>query len=366
MAAIAYVDLAAQYAEEREDLLPVVDRLLASGQYIGGEPVERLERRIAEMLGVAHCVALNSGTDALVFALHGLGIGPGDEVITQPNSFIASAAAIAHLGARPVFADVLPDQSIDPDAVERAITPRTKAVMPVHLTGRSCDMNRVNAVARKHGLFVVEDAAQAFLSTFDGKFCGTLGDVGCFSAHPLKNLNACGDAGFITTDRDDVARYAQLVRSHGLVDRNTVAFWGGVSRLDALQAAILDFRLGRAEGLIVRRERNAALYRSNLNRSKVRFPDPRPNCRDTYHTFVICVENRDGLIQHLKTLGIGTAIHYPIPIHLQAPGQELGHKLGDFPETEWQSERILSLPVHQNLSEAQVLQVCDAVNGFYS
>ncbi|UUX48417.1 DegT/DnrJ/EryC1/StrS family aminotransferase [Nisaea acidiphila] len=363
-APISYVDIGAQFAQERDELMPIIEDILKSGMYVGGPWNEKLEAALAKRCGTKHVVTLNSGTDALILALAALGIGHGDEVITPPNSFVASTAVIAHVGATPVFADVLPDQNIDPAEIEKKITPKTKAIMPVHLTGRIADMGPIREIAQRHGLAIIEDAAQSIGSLYDGVPSGALGDVGCFSAHPLKNLNACGDAGFLTTDRDDVAEYARLYRNHGLVDRNTVTRFGSVSRLDAIQAAILHFRLGSMDTVIENRRRNAALYRELLD-PKLAFMPP---CRDiefnTFHTFVIQVDGRDALQAHLGEQGIGTAIHYPVPIHLQPAAEYLGHKAGDFPVTERQSQRILTLPVHQNMTEADVRRVADVVNRF--
>jgi dTDP-4-amino-4,6-dideoxygalactose transaminase len=239
---IPYVNLAAQYAAERDELIPIIDRILATGHWIGGDVIAELESEIAAYCGVKHALALNSGTDALILGLTALDVGPGDEVITPPNSFVASTAAIVHVGARPVFVDVLADQNIDPERVEAAITPRTKAIMPVHLTGRIAEMNAIGRIASRHNLFVIEDAAQSIGSRYAGKGSGAIGHVGCFSTHALKNLNACGDGGVLATNDDAIAERVRLLRNHGLVDRDTATRFGFVSRMDSLQAAILKFR----------------------------------------------------------------------------------------------------------------------------
>jgi dTDP-4-amino-4,6-dideoxygalactose transaminase len=361
---VPYVNLAGQVAEEKAELMPLLERALAAGDHVGGEAVALLEQEIATLCGVRHAIALNSGTDALIFALMALGIGPGDEVITPPNSFIASTAAIVHAGATPVFVDVGPDQNIDPDRIERAITARTRAIMPVHLTGRICDMGAITAIAGRHGLKIVEDAAQSIGSTYHGRHSGALGDVGCFSLHPLKNLNAAGDGGLLVTDDDAVATRVARLRNHGMSDRNTVVEFGYVSRLDTLQAVILRHRLARLPGVIDRRRSNAALYRQLLDRRHVFFPDERPETVDTYHTFVIQVEGRDALKARLAEAGIGTAIHYPVPIHLQPAAARLGYRAGDFPVTEAQAERILTLPVNQFVSEDDIAYVAAEVNDF--
>ena len=362
---VPYVNLPAQYAREKDEILACVDAVFSRGEFVGGGAVERFESEAAEFMGVKHAVGLNSGTDALIFALRLLDIGPGDEVITPPNSFVASTACIAATGATPVFADVQPDQNIDPTAVEAAITPRTKAIMPVHLTGRIADMNRIMAIAEKHRLFVIEDAAQAIGSTYDGKMSGTFGDIGCFSLHPLKNLNAAGDGGLLVTNDAQKARRAKLLRNHGLVDRNRVEEWGTVSRLDTLQAEIASLRLRRLPDVIARRRHNANLYRDLLAEAPVFMPPCRNIEFNTFHTFVVQVDRRDELQKYLTDRGIGTAIHYPIPIHLQDAARPLGHKPGDFPATETQADRILTLPVHDNLSDEDIAYVCEHVRAFY-
>jgi len=361
---IPYVDLAAQWAGERDQLLPVIERVLAEGQWIGGPAVAEFEAAAAALCGVAHAVALNSGTDALALGMAALGIGPGDEVITPPNSFVASTAAIVQVGARPVFVDVGDDQNVDPTLIEQAITERTKAVMPVHLTGRIADMAPILEIAERRGLFVVEDAAQAVGSCYDDRQSGSFGHVGCFSTHPLKNLNACGDGGFLTTDDGAVADAVRALRNHGLVTRDTVARFGQVSRMDSLQAAILTFRLGRLEETIRRRRANAERYRQRLDPAAVFVPPDRACEFNTYHTFVVQLDRRDELQAYLKAEGVGTAIHYPVPIHLQPAAAELGYRAGDFPVAERQAKRILTLPINQTLSAEDVDYVADRVNEF--
>ena len=363
---IPYVNMAGQWAEERDELLPIVERVLAGGHWVGGGgEVERFESAVAELCGARHAVALNSGTDALVFAMAALGVGPGDEVITPPNSFIASTAAIVRLGARPVFADVRPDQNIDPEKIEAAVTSRTKAVMPVHLCGRVADMAPILETAERHGLAVVEDAAQSIGSLYDGRPAGGFGRVGCFSTHPLKNLNACGDGGFLTTDEPEIAEAVRALRNHGLVGRDTVASFGHVSRMDSLQAAILTYRLGRLDEVIRRRRANAALYLERLDPTHVFMPPEGAREFHSYHTFVIQVERREALRAFLRARGIGTAIHYPVPIHLQPAARDLGYAAGDFPRTESQAGRILTLPVNQTLSLDDIAYVADMINEFF-
>ena len=339
---------------------------MSRGQFIGGKEVEQFERAIARYCGVEFAVSLNSGTDALVYALSALGIGPGDEVITPPNSFVASTAAIYRIGARPVFSDVGSDQNIDPSCIESLINKKTRAIMPVHLTGRVSAMPEINELAEKYNLKVIEDAAQAIGSELDGKRAGTLGTVGCFSTHPLKNLNACGDGGFVTTNNRSIADQIRIGRNHGIKDRDTVLRFGHVSRLDAIQAAILSYRLKHLPRIIEKRRTNASIYLSHLNLEHVFVPKEKEGEFNTYHTFVIQAENRDELQNHLRLKGIETAVHYPIPIHLQPAAASLGYSIGDFVVCEAQARRNLSIPIHQYLVEKDVQFVADAVNDFYS
>ena len=358
---IQYVNLSAR-AEERQELLPILDKVFGSGQYIGGQIVEDFERKAASVCEVKHCVALNSGTDALLFGLSVIGVGRGDEVLTPPNSFIASTSAIIHVGATPKFVDVLPDQNMDPSKIEAAITSRTKAIMPVHLTGRMARMDEIEKIAIKHNLLIIEDAAQSIGSKYNNIPSGKWGKVGCFSAHPLKNLNACGDAGFLVTDDDEIASRIRLMRNHGLVDRNVVSQFGFVSRMDAIQAAILLFRLEKLPQLISARRKNAQIYRQNLDPEFIFAPPEGDNEFNSYHTFVIQVENRDRLKKRLEMAGIETSIHYPIPIHLQPAAEKLGYKLGNFPAAEFQAEKILTLPINQFLSPNEISFIAQQVN----
>ncbi len=362
MIKVPYVNLAKQWASEREELLPILDQVMGSGQYIGGPTVEAFEKKAAALCDSKYCVALNSGTDALVLGLAAMGVRRGDEVITPPNSFVASTSAITHIGATPKFVDVLPDQNIDPSKIEAAITSKTKAIMPVHLTGRMAQMDEIKKIADRHNLLIIEDAAQSIGSKYDNIPSGKWGKVGCFSAHPLKNLNACGDAGFLVTDDDEIAENIKLLRNHGLVDRNTVLEFGYVSRMDAIQAAILNFRMEKLNAVSAKRRANAALYSQLLDRSSI-FIAPEISAEfNTYHTFVIQVDNRDRLKKRLEEDGIETSIHYPIPIHLQPAAKRLGYKLGDFPETEMQAERILTLPVNQYLHLDDIALIAERVN----
>ncbi len=363
---IPFVNLVAQWQDDRDELLPIIDTVLGGGQYVGGDEVDKFEKNMAELCQVKYAVALNSGTDALTLSLHLLGVGRGDEVITPPNSFIASTAVIVHLGAKPVFVDVLPDQNIDPGKIEAAITEKTKAIMPVHLTGRICDMDPIMVLAEKYNLAVVEDAAQAIGSKYKGKPSGSIGNVGCFSTHPLKNLNASGDGGFLTTNDEKTYLKAKALRNHGMADRDRVDNFGYVSRMDNLQAAILNYRLKKLDEIIDKRRQNAQSYLEYIEKEEVFIPREKEYEFNTYHTFVIQLKKRNELKEFLIEQGIEAAIHYPTPIHLQPAANELAYKVGDFPVTEKQAEMILTLPVNQSLGQSEIERICAAINDYYN
>ncbi|HUZ81509.1 MAG TPA: DegT/DnrJ/EryC1/StrS family aminotransferase [Gaiellaceae bacterium] len=362
---VPYVDLAAQQVPLRSELLAAVARVLDHGHFILGPEVEAFEEQFAELCGTRFAVGVASGTDALVLALRALDIASGDEVITVPNSFVASAAAIALVGARPVFVDVGDDMNIDPEAIGPAVTPRTRAILPVHLTGRPAAMQRVLEVAARHGLAVVEDCAQAVLAELGGRRVGSFGAVGCFSLHPLKTLGAAGDAGVLTTDDEDLANRFRLLRNIGLATRDDATVWSGNSRLDTLHAAMLLVKLQYLAKWTEARRQNAAAYVEALTgASGLRLPVEKPGERAVYHTFVLRSEVRNELRTHLRSAGIGTAIHYPVPIHLQSIGHTLGYGPGDFPVAERQATEILSIPVHHNLTAAQREFVVEGIRDF--
>jgi len=362
---VSFADLKLRYREEKEELLACVERVLAHGHFVLGDAVSELERRVAEYTGARECVALNSGTDALMMGMMALGIGRGDEVITPPNSFIASTGAIAHIGATPVFADVGDDQNIDPEAIEKRITPRTKAIMAVHWTGRIADMHPILDIAKRHNLLVVEDAAQTMGAYYHGQHGGTFGDVGCFSTHPLKNFNAVGDGGFLLASDEEVAKKVRLYRNHGLEDRDTCVMFGVNSRLDTLHAEILLFRLKRLASVIERRRRNVNLYRRLIEPGHIYIPPCKPHEENAFVLFIVQCDERDRLRGFLRERGVEALVYYATPLHLQPAAAKLGYKKGDFPVAERQAERVLALPHHQHLGEDQVATVAEAVNAFY-
>ncbi len=362
---IPFVSLNLQWKKEKKELLNVIDNTLENDLWVSGKNIEKFEKSIAKLCNTKYAVGLNSGTDALTLALHLLGVRKGDEVITVPNSFIASVAVIVHLGARPIFVDVLPDQTMNPQLLEKIITKKTKAIMPVHLTGRVSEMKEINKIAKKYNIPVVEDAAQCVGSKHYGKPSGSLGSIGCFSAHPLKNLNAIGDSGYLTTNNFGIYKKAKELRSHGMIDRDKVKNFGYVSRMDTLQAAVLNFRLKNLKEVIEKRRKNFELYDKYLDKKNVFFPQEKKYQFNTYHTFVIQVDRRDQLKKFLKSKNIATAIHYPRPIHLQPAAKYLGYKKGSFLCVENQAKRILSLPIHQYLSQKEIKYIADNVNYFF-
>jgi dTDP-4-amino-4,6-dideoxygalactose transaminase len=330
-----------------------------------GAELERFEKRFADFCGTKYALGVANGTDALFLSMKGLGIGSGDEVITAPNSFLASASSIAIAGATPVFADVREDFNLDPACVERAITAKTKAVIAVHLTGRPAPLNELKDICNKHQLHLIEDAAQAVGAMYRGKKVGSFGIAGCFSLHPLKNLAACGDGGMITTNDDALADYLRKARNHGLVNRDECEFWSYNSRLDNLQAALLNVKFGQLETWTNRRREIVGIYHNRLANTQIILPQENEYEHSVYHTYIIQTKDRDALKAYLAEQGVDTKIHYPIPIHLQKAVASLGYKKGDFPVTERQAEQILSLPVFPELTNEQVDYVCEKTLEFF-
>ncbi len=343
-----------------------LENVFNNANFILGKEVEIFEQRFASFCNVKHAIGVNSGTDAIFLALKALGVGSGDEVISVPNSFIATAGAVVATGATPVFVDVGRDYNINPYLIESVITKRTKAILPVHLTGNPAELDVISNIASKYNLSIVEDAAQAVGAVYRLKKVGSFG-IGCFSLHPLKNLNVCGDGGVITTDSDDIFEKIRLLRNHGLINRDEAIMWGYNSRLDTIQAAIALQGLDELEQITEKRIKNALLYDELLSDLEecIILPPRRDYVRQVFHTYVIEVEKRNELILYLKERGVETKIHYPIPIHLQKAAEVLGYKKGDFPICEEQSRRIISFPIHQYLKEDDILRISEYIHKFY-
>ncbi|MSO46117.1 MAG: DegT/DnrJ/EryC1/StrS family aminotransferase [Acidobacteria bacterium] len=366
---VPLLDLDAQYRPLRAQLLDAITRVCDSQRFIMGPEVEGLERELAAMLGVGHAVAVSSGTDALLVALMACGISAGDEVITTTYSFFATAGAISRLGARPVLVDIDPQTfNLDPAAVTRAVTPRTKAIMPVHLFGLSADLDPILEEARRIGVPVIEDAAQAIGSTYKGRPVGGQGALGCFSFFPSKNLGAFGDAGLVTTNDADLAKKVRLLRTHGMEPRYYHHVVGGNFRMDAIQAAVLRVKAPHlaawTEGRRSNAERYRALFREADLLDAVRLPVEPAARRHIYNQFVVRIADRDGLKQYLTDRGIGCEIYYPGPFHLQPCFSYLGYHLGDFPEAECAAADSLAIPIYGELTLEQQQRVVAAVGRF--
>ena len=361
---VPYIDLGAQHILHKDEILRQVEDVIVSGQFILGKYVEEFEKRFASHCDAKYAIGVANGTDALILTMKALGIKTGDEVITAPNSFLASASSIALCGAKPVFADVTGDFNLDPVKVKEAITSKTKAIIAVHLTGRPAPMNELNEIAKKYGLYLIEDAAQAIGAEYYGQKVGSLAKAGCFSLHPLKNLSACGDGGMITTNDSVLYEKILILRNHGLKNRDECITWSYNSRLDALQAAILNVKLNFINDWNNRRRTIAAMYQNELN-GMVKIPLDKPYEKAVYHTFIIQTDKRDALKGFLSDNGIDTKIHYPIPIHMQEAARDLGYINGSFPVTEKQTTEILSLPVYTELTDDQVLFVADTIKSFF-
>ena len=359
---VPMLDFQAEHLELGEEIVAALQRVCRKAQFVLGEEVEAFEHEFADFTGAKHCVALANGTAALHVGLLALGVQAGDEVITSPNTFLATAEAITYCGARPVFVDIDPSTAnLDPKLLERAITPRTRVIMPVHLYGRPADMDAINAVAARHGLRVLEDAAQAHGARYRGRRVGSLAHVAAFSFYPTKNLGAYGEAGAITTDDDQIAQFARAARTHGQTTRYEHEFIGYNYRMDGFQGAVLRVKLRKLYAWNVRRREIAAQYQRAFSGARLEIPvdDSRDEC--VYHQFVIFVGNRAAVASELAARDIETAVHYPRPLHLQPAYSSLGYPPGTFPHSERACERVLSLPVNPYLSGEQVAQVIDAV-----
>ncbi|MBF0146079.1 MAG: DegT/DnrJ/EryC1/StrS family aminotransferase [Magnetococcales bacterium] len=352
---VPFIDLRATWARERHDLLGIMDEVAADARFILRQEVEELESRAAAFLGVKYAVAVGNGTDAITLGLKVAGVGPGDEVITVAHTFVATIASIVHCGATPVLVDIGTDFLMDPQRLQEAITPRTKAVIPVHLNGRCCDMEHILAIAARHGIQVIEDAAQAFGATLDGKHAGSFGLTAAFSFHPMKVLSCCGDGGLVTTNDEGLAEHVKRLRHHGQRNKTEIVHFGVNSRLDNLQAAILLYRLDRLKETLARRRHIAQRYHAGLSAARgITLPphpgNPGDRYQDIVSTFVIRVPDRDAMQQHLTQQGIETFVHWSPPLHQR----KSLHLSASLPVTEAVSDQALSLPVFPEMTDEQV------------
>ena len=366
---IPLLDLKAGYAPLREEIRAAIDRVVESQIFINGSEVEGLEEEVAVYSQCRYGIGVSSGTDALLAALMAIDIQPGDEIITSPYTFFATAGTIWRLGAKPVFVDIDP-QTYNMDTsptggLEAAITPRTKAIMPVHLYGQMTEMDPLMEIAAKHNLTVIEDAAQAIGAEYKGRRAGSIGHLGCFSFFPSKNLGGFGDGGMVTANDEALAERVRLLRGHGAFPKYYHKFVGGNFRLDALQAAVLRVKLKHLDSWSAGRQRNAAVYRelfAQAGLSQVGLPVEAPHRRHIYNQFVIRVPHRDELIAHLKKNNIGNEIYYPVPLQLQECFASLGHQRGDFPASERAANETIALPIYPELSDADKARIVEVIS----
>lgn len=359
---IPFVDLRSQYASIQDEVAGAIQGVLDSCTFIGGEPLAAFEREFAAFCKTDFAVGVASGTDALHLTLRALGIGAGDEVITVANTFIATGAAIEMAGAQPVFVDIDPNFfTIDPALIEPAITSRTKAIIPVHLYGQTADMDPIMEIAQRCNLSVIEDAAQAHGAEYQGQRAGSIGNAGCFSFYPGKNLGAYGDGGAITTSDPKLVRRLLRLRDHGRSTKYEHAVVGYNSRLDALQAGILRVKLRHLEQWNRHRQQVAAWYQEGLRGAGLTLPDERPGAKHVYHLYVVTTSERDKLQRRLAAVNIATGIHYPVPLHLQPAFRHLGYRIGDLPHAEAAARRILSLPMFPELTRHQIARITGSV-----
>jgi dTDP-4-amino-4,6-dideoxygalactose transaminase len=367
---VPLLDLQAQYVSLRDDLREAVDRVMSSQRFVLGDEVRELENTIAVYCETKHAIGCASGSDALLLALMALDVKAGDEVITTPFSFFATAACVARLGARPVFVDIDPKTyNIDPSRVADAITPRTKVIMPVHIYGQCALMDPLLELGKRRGIPIVEDAAQAIGATDNGRRAGSMGLIGCFSFYPTKNLGGAGDGGIVTTNDDELAARLRRLRAHGGSTEYQHEEVGINSRLDELQAAVLRVKFPSLDRWSEERARKAEFYTELLNKADLRFPlmtpQVRPDGRHIFHQYVIRVPgNRDNLIEHLKAHGIGSKVYYPVPLHRQECFSYLGYKEGDFPQSESAARETLALPAYPELTDEQQIYVVESIKSF--
>ena len=363
---VPYAFLDRQF-DDPEPYFDEMREIIARGNFTLGAPVEQFERQFAAYCGVSHAVGVASGTDALMLALQAVGVGHGDEVITVSATFIATVGAIASVGARPVFVDVDDGIVMDPDKVEAAITPKTRAILPVHWTGNMADMPRLREIADRHGLPIVEDACHAIGARLNGGAGGSVGDVACYSFHPVKHINAWGDGGILVTRSDELVAGVRIARNYGLVDRDEAETFARNSRLHTLQIPVLRRQLAEFETVVARRNEIAAQYDAAFAdlAPALRIPRRRPEVRHTFVIYVILTERRDAMLEHLRARGVDARIHYPLPMHLTRAGRKLGHQEGDFPVSEAYARETITLPGHQYLRDEQVAHTIDAVRSFF-
>lgn len=362
---IPLLDLAPQYEPIKDQILKVMEEILDSKQFINGPKVDQFEKELAIYCESNYSIGMTSGSDTLIVALMAIDIKPGDEVITTPFTFFATVGAITRMGAIPIFVDINPETfNIDVTKIEEKITKKTKAIMPVHLFGQMAEMDPIMAIAKKHNLTVIEDSAQSIGATYKGKKACSIGDMGSLSFFPSKNLGCCGDGGALITQDEALAKKIKSLRNHGEVTRYHHQYIGGNFRLDALQAAILSIKLPLLEQQHEKRIKNAEVYNQNLKENKIKKPIIHKDCKSIYNQYTLRVENRDKFQTYLTENGIGSAIYYPRPMHIQECFEYLGHKEGDFKESERAAKEVISIPIYDGLTEKQLDKICNVINAF--
>lgn len=364
---VPLLDLKRQYATIKDEIDNAVHKVLEKTQFILGEDVKNFEADIAEYCGSRHAVGVASGTDALLLALRACGVGPGDEVLIPDFTFFATAGVVSRLGATPVFIDIDPDTyNMDPNLIEKRITKKSKAIIPVHLFGQCADMDPLLEICKKHEIRVVEDAAQAIGAEYKGRKAGTIGDLGCFSFFPSKNLGGAGDGGMVITDDQHLAETVRKLRVHGATQKYFHPMVGYNSRLDTLQAAILNVKLRYLDQWSDKRKEKASFYDNSFQNLDIDTPKVESFNRHIYNQYTIAVKRRDELKEHLSKNQISSSIYYPLPLHLQECYQDLGHKEGDFPISEQRSKEVISLPVFPEITHEEQEFVVKTIKGFYS
>ncbi len=368
---VKLIDLIERYKEEKKELISCFKNTVSKGHLVLTKEVSDFEKQINKYTKTKFCVGLNSGTDALMMALWAKKIKKGDEVITTSKSFVATAGAISHLGAKPVFVDVGDDLNINPKLIEKKITKKTKAIVPVHWTGRICDMDTINKIGKKYKIDIIEDAAQAMGAYYKNKHAGQFGNTAIFSTHPLKNLNALGDGGYLITNNKKEFEKIKIFRNHGLVSRDRVESFGVNSRLDSLNAAVLSFRLKKLRSIISRRRNNVKIYRNFLKDNSIPkenlfFPEEKIHEKSSYVMFIGLCRKRDLLQKFLNSKGIQTLVYYGTPLHLHPASKKFGYKIGDFPKAEAICNKVLAFPHHQHLKKKHIEFVCDNIKKFYN
>jgi dTDP-3-amino-2,3,6-trideoxy-4-keto-D-glucose/dTDP-3-amino-3,4,6-trideoxy-alpha-D-glucose/dTDP-2,6-dideoxy-D-kanosamine transaminase len=345
-----------------------IEKVIKFNDFTLGFEVEKFENSFKKLINAKYCIGVGSGTDAIYMALKSLGLSNSDEVITTPYTFYATINAIVQADCKPVYVDAKDDFNIDPDLIEKKITKKTKAILVVHWAGRICEMNKIKKIAKKHNLFIIEDACHAALANMDGIFAGNFGDIGCFSLHPLKNLNVWGDGGMIVTKNKNIEKKLKLLRNHGLINRNEIKIFGINSRLDTIQAVVANHLLGKLKVITEKRRSNAQLLDEGLkDHGNIIIPERIKGLYEVFHLYCMRAKQRDKLIAYLNSKGIDAKKHYPIPMHLQTPSKKIGkYKKGDFPFAEKLCDETISLPIHEFVTKNEIKYIINNIKKFYS